>query len=322
MEVIKSYLDSIFMNLPKNKEMERLKNEMYYNMEERYHELKIEGKPENEAIGIVISEFGNVNELLEEMGIDPEENKGDYTLIDVEESRKFISLKNKTSRLIGIGVGLILLGVSLLILISLLVDRNLILQTLPKNTRETIPVIILLLMVIPAVVLFIYSGTKLQKFKFIEDGQFDLTSDVKYILKKELDEITAKQSISIIIGVSLCIFSVVVLLAGSLFDNISEFGICPMLLIIAVAVYILITGSSTVNAYKQLLKIEDYEPKKKKNEKVIGAVAGIVWPLAVCIFLFCGFVLDLWAICWIVFPITGILFGGFAAFYNSIKADK
>jgi len=178
MEVIKSYLDNIFMNLPKNKEMERLKNEMYYNMEERYHELKIEGKPENEAIGIVISEFGNVNELLEEMGIDPEENKGDYTLIDVEESRKFISLKNKTSRLIGIGVGLILLGVSLLILISLLVDRNLILQTLPKNTRETIPVIILLLMVIPAVVLFIYSGTKLQKFKFIEDGQFDLTSDV------------------------------------------------------------------------------------------------------------------------------------------------
>lgn len=186
MEVIKSYLDNIFMNLPKNKEMERLKNEMYYNMEERYHELKIEGKPENEAIGIVISEFGNVNELLEEMGIDPEENKGDYTLIDVEESRKFISLKNKTSRLIGIGVGLILLGVSLLILISLLVDRNLILQTLPKNTRETIPVIILLLMVIPAVVLFIYSGTKLQKFKFIEDGQFDLTSDVKYILKKRI----------------------------------------------------------------------------------------------------------------------------------------
>lgn len=30
MEVIKSYLDNIFMNLPKNKEMERLKNEMYY----------------------------------------------------------------------------------------------------------------------------------------------------------------------------------------------------------------------------------------------------------------------------------------------------
>jgi hypothetical protein len=321
MDIIKNYLDNIFVTLPKNKEMERLKNEIYYNMEERYHELKSEGKPENEAIGIVISEFGNVNELLEEMGIDPTASNGDYTLIDNEESRLYISLKKKTSRLIGIGVGMILFGVSLLILLSQLMDRNLILQTLPQDTRETLPVIILLLLIIPAVVLFIYSGSKLQRFKFIEDGQFEITSDLRYILKKELNDITPKQTISIITGVSLCIFSVVVLLAFSLFQ-ISDFGVCVMLLIIDAAVYILITGSSTAGAYEQLLKIEDYEPVKKKNQKAIGAVAAIVWPIAVCIFLFCGFVLNLWGICWIVFPITGILFGGFTALYNSINAEK
>ena len=38
-------------------------------MEDKYVELKAEGKSENEAIGIVISEFGNMEELIRELGI-------------------------------------------------------------------------------------------------------------------------------------------------------------------------------------------------------------------------------------------------------------
>jgi len=33
--------------------MERLKSEIYYNMEEKYNELKKSGKPENEAIALL-----------------------------------------------------------------------------------------------------------------------------------------------------------------------------------------------------------------------------------------------------------------------------
>jgi len=40
METIKNYLDNIFANLPKTKEMERLKSEIYYNMEESTMNLK------------------------------------------------------------------------------------------------------------------------------------------------------------------------------------------------------------------------------------------------------------------------------------------
>lgn len=322
MDTIKSYLNNIFMNLPKTKEMERLKSEIFYNMEERYNELKNEGKPENEAIGIVISEFGNIDELLEEMDISPIVSDENYPVMDDEEVTEFISLKEKACRLIATGVGLILLGVSLLIFLSLMVERNLILQSLPLDARETLPVIILFLFIVPAVALFIYSGTKLERFNFIDEGKFEITSDLKSILKTELSGITQKQSIGIIIGVSLCILSVVALLASSFFGPYSEFGVCIMLLMIAAAVFIFITSSSTSDSYKKLLKIDDYEPEKQRQDKVIGAVAGVIWPIAVCIFLFCGLVFNLWNICWIVFPITGILFGGFAAFYKSIRASK
>lgn len=69
METIKTYLENMFRNLPKTKEIEHLKNELLSNMEERYNELKNEGKRENEAVGIVISEFGNIDELMEGLNI-------------------------------------------------------------------------------------------------------------------------------------------------------------------------------------------------------------------------------------------------------------
>lgn len=69
MDTIKSYLNNIFGNLPKTNQILKLKSDLLLNMEEKYNELKNDGKSENEAIGIVISEFGNVDELISGMGI-------------------------------------------------------------------------------------------------------------------------------------------------------------------------------------------------------------------------------------------------------------
>jgi len=69
METIKTYLDNMFAGVLQTEEMIQLKSDIYDNMCEKYQELKNNGKSENEAIGIVISEFGNIDELLEEFGI-------------------------------------------------------------------------------------------------------------------------------------------------------------------------------------------------------------------------------------------------------------
>ncbi|WP_069997187.1 permease prefix domain 1-containing protein [Cellulosilyticum sp. I15G10I2] len=320
METIKIYLENMFRHLPQTEELIRLKNELFLNMEEKYHELKSEGKLENEAVGIVISEFGNIDELLEEMNIKPAVKNEVYTTVGLEQAREFITLKQKTSYLIGMGVGLILLGVSLLILMVQLAEAKFIFQNLSENAQSTLPVILLFLCIAPAVGLFIYSGIKLEKFKYIDEGAFEMTSSTKAILSEELKQTFLKRNLGIIFGVSFCILSPIAILVASLFDA-ATYGVCVLLIMIAVAVFIFISSSSVSEAYKKLLMIEDFDPKRQKENKVIGAVAGIVWPLAVCIFLFCGFVFNLWHICWIVFPITGILFGGFCAFYSTIKSN-
>ena len=69
METIRNYLENMFLNLPNTPEVYKAKNELWQMMEDKYTELKAEGKSENEAVGIVISEFGNLDELAADLGI-------------------------------------------------------------------------------------------------------------------------------------------------------------------------------------------------------------------------------------------------------------
>ena len=69
METIKNYLENMFSHLPNTPEVQKAKYELYQMMEDKYNELIPEGKSDNEAIGIVISEFGNLDELADSLGI-------------------------------------------------------------------------------------------------------------------------------------------------------------------------------------------------------------------------------------------------------------
>ena len=70
METIKNYLENMFLHLPVTPEVLRAKAELAQMMEDKYNELKAEGKSENEAVGIVISEFGNLNELADALVVE------------------------------------------------------------------------------------------------------------------------------------------------------------------------------------------------------------------------------------------------------------
>ena len=69
MEAIRNYLETMFANLPNTPEVLRAKNELWQMMEDKYNELIADGKSDNEAVGTVIAEFGNLDEISEDLGI-------------------------------------------------------------------------------------------------------------------------------------------------------------------------------------------------------------------------------------------------------------
>src|SRR5690625_941373 len=102
MDTIMSYLETMFAKLPKTQEIERVKQDLQLNMEEKYQELIAEGKTENEAVGTVISEFGNIDELMEELGYDlNEEEEAQRSLTDQEIGEFLLESKHNAKMEIG-----------------------------------------------------------------------------------------------------------------------------------------------------------------------------------------------------------------------------
>lgn len=325
MDTIKTYLDNLFRSLPNTEELKRLKSDLLVNMEDKYLELKAKGKSENEAVGVVIAEFGNIDELLFEMGISKAKDsvKDSSRVLTIDEAHDYVYTKKYVATFISIGVTLILFGVSLLIFMNEYIDAGHLLLGAKNEVKNIIPIIPLFLLIIIAVSMFIYAGMKEEKYKFIANGDFKLDHTSNSILKTEYEHILPKKPISIILSVALFILSPIYIFIGSMIsDSGSTYGVCLLLLQIALGVGIIIITQTPYESYEMLLKVEGYTPQAQKQGKLIGAVASIVWPLAVVIFLYTGLVKHLWQINWIIFPITGIIFGGFCAFYSALKENE
>ncbi|WP_404987586.1 permease prefix domain 1-containing protein [Clostridium culturomicium] len=327
METIRIYVENMFKALPKTGELKKLKQDILMNMEDKYAELKSEGKTENEAIGIVISEFGNIDEIIREFEIEvnqPSRNvtseKENLPSMDLEEAKKYLRETKKCNFLISIGGALCMMGAAVLVFMYQLYDDGIIFRGLVEDKAMITPLIILLAFVGVAVALFIFAGISMEKYKYIDKGYFNLQPSARIILEEEGERLRTKSTIGTIVGVVLCILSPIILfLSGMKSESGYVYGTTLLILVIAVAVFIFINISTCNEGHKKLLKEGEYNPKVKEENKVIGAVAGVVWPLTVMVFLIWGIAYDGWEICWIVFPIVGVIFGGFCNVYKSVK---
>jgi hypothetical protein len=313
METIKNYLDNMFANLPKTNKMIKLKNDLISNMEEKYNENKNDGKSENEAIGIVISEFGNIEELINELGIDCKKEETILRTITQEEAESFMAAKKKCGLLVGIGVFLCIMAVAMKRLTTTLLNDGTIGKSLSNSGSNMLGPIVLVILILPAVVMFIYSRMELEKYEYLQNG-FDLPLHVKAIVESRNDTFGSTHRLSVIIGVCLCLIAPIVLFGIVAFnENNFIYGLVILLMMIASSVFLFIYFGSIKESFTVLLKGGEFTKDKTVDNKHIGLVASIVWPLAVCIFLISGFGFNLWSRSWIVFPITAILFRMFIA---------
>ena len=78
---IENYVDVLFMDVPKNKQSIELKEELLSNMSDRFDDYIQEGKSENQAFSLVISNLGDIDEMLADVMPSEEfvEQSGYYT---------------------------------------------------------------------------------------------------------------------------------------------------------------------------------------------------------------------------------------------------
>ncbi|HHT21651.1 MAG TPA: hypothetical protein GXZ74_09465 [Tissierellia bacterium] len=95
MDMIRSYIETMFRSWPENEATERVKTQLSELMEDKYQALIEEGASHNEALGQVISEFGNIDELRQELGIETDE---DLSADEISHKEREILRKQKKAQ--------------------------------------------------------------------------------------------------------------------------------------------------------------------------------------------------------------------------------
>lgn len=129
-----------------------------------------------------------------------------------------------------------------------------------------------------------------------------------------------KFAIAIASGVVLCICAII---AGAVCDAFihNDAYTClaffsPIAVAVAIFVYFGIREDWYENRYKEIY--HEIEPESKNFS---DAIASIIFPLAVIIYLILGFMFDMWHPGWIIFPICGLIVAAVEA-YDKFKTQQ
>lgn len=308
METIRNYLETMFQSLPNTPEVQKAKYELGQMMEDKYTELKKEGKTENEAIGIVISEFGNLDDIAEDLGISSYVKAQDFSqtrMVSMQESKDFIKDKLKSGFLIGLGTFLCIISPSGVIL----------------SEGSMIGLLFLFISIAIAVGIFICSGALMGKWDFLKQQACSIDFATAEFVHNERENYRMTNAIMIAVGTMLCILCFVPLvvmeeLSWGIAGN--NFGVVVLLAFVAIGVLLFIVAGVRSGAYDTLLKLNDVNTmggrfvssqagQVRYNNKTVAAIMSVYWPTVTCIYLVWSFLTFDWHITWIIWVIASVV---------------
>lgn len=303
MNTIKNYVETMFMNLPDTVELKELQEDILVNMEEKYQELIETGVSENEAVGLVISEFGNIDEIMNELSIDQEKEEEvtttpNLTTLSIDDIDSYVAMKRTTS--VGIGMGVICCGIAASLIVAGVYFNSVILG-----------VILSLFLIVAAVGLFIVNGLKHNAYDYLEKGFFVSNKNINYI-KNEEKQFEKSFVLSLIIGVGLCIISAIPVLVGSQDGDRILLYVCGTIITATIGCFFIIYGGMVKSAYGFLLEngFDSSLSEKDLAKKIYWKKFNDnFWLVIVAIYLLISFVFGIWELSWLIFPVAGVLSG-------------
>nr|WP_277896202.1 permease prefix domain 1-containing protein [Enterococcus lactis] len=241
MDTIRNYLESLFIGVPRSAEIEKLKADLLANMEDHYHELMGEGKNEQEAIGTVISTFGSIDELLEELDVKKEnpspETESNPASIYLSEAENYWKEYRAASLQVASGVLFTCLSFAGFLFFC-------------STGYAFMGVSCLIFGIALAVGFFIVSGMKITRLNhFLYNRK--IPEKVLAEAKEKEEAYQRSFGFSLIAGIGLCIFSLFPLFASILWYMDGSIGASGFFVTVGTGVFLIIYGSLVRHSYRQ-----------------------------------------------------------------------
>ena len=243
--------------------------------------------------------------------------------ISLEEANTYLQTVQKTARFIAIGVLICILSPICLLVMGGWSEYG------PVDISESMAVglgvTILLAMVAVAVVLFIINGMKLEPYEYLEKEEIHLQYGVSGIVEKQKEAYAQRYQRSIVLGVILCILSVLPLMIAAglnAADIWLVYSTCLLLAIVSVGVLLLVQAGNIQESFQKLLQEGDYSTEKKQNRNKFGPLAGAYWCLVTAIYLGINFRNNSWHTTWPIWPVAALLFAVLLGIFRAVSQSR
>ncbi|MCR8969635.1 permease prefix domain 1-containing protein [Facklamia sp. 7083-14-GEN3] len=312
MDVLKTYLDSMFNKIEVNEETLRLKAEILANMEDKYQDLIDSDLSEHEAVGKVITEFGSFEELIDayQLKTQDKNNLPHYPLLTKEEINTFITNNTKSNLLTALGTFLMIASSSIFLTFQSILGEN-------STITDILGISSIILSIIIAIGLYITARQFKGKPKNLTKGDYRLSGMLEIQLKSDLKNQEKVATYGFIAGTALILLPIIpigILDSLNVAEGIADLTLSGFLVCVASAVFLFIYLGGNRSTYKKLLESglssqpssqEIYQKERlKKADKIFD---DIYWPLVTVIYFVWSFMSGAWAISWLIFIIASVI---------------
>ena len=241
--------------------------------------------------------------------------------VDMEEANRFLKTKEENSRRVALGVMLCILSPVALLLLGGAQSTGLL--KWPENVAGGIGLVVMMLMIIPAVGLFVISNLRISRYEYLEKEPVETLYGVTGMVKDRREKFQPVHSRYMMTGIMLCIASTIPLFISLFLCGENDFvrvaGIAALLLVAAFGVMLIVRASIIWGSFQMLLEEGDYTRDNKEGSQRIGMISGAYWCLVTAAYLAWSFIGDSWNISWIIWPIAGVAFGAVVGITRALR---
>ena len=334
MNVIIAYLEAMFSAYPQSPRLLEAKVELQGMMEDAYTSLIAEGRSENEAVGQVIRDFGNLEEVAPVLGISaeitqesttvaPEPHRAQHAPVGLDEARAYADALQGIRFRLSTAVALFVLSPAALIALPVAASSGLL--PIAEGLAVFVGLLILLIVVAVGVVVIVATTRETAPFRHIPEGRFAANPAVTRWAESLALEHDRARIRSMQIAVALWILAPIPLIAFALLLDGSPhddfwvvIGVVLVLAFVAAGLAVLLprlwaqTLADELGAGRGSTANDD-------ERSIVGVIAAFYWPLLTAIFLAWSFIGNAWSISWVVWPVGAVLFGAIAAGGSAVE---
>ncbi len=228
--------------------------------------------------------------------------------ITLEQANTYLDTAKAVASKIALGVALCILSPAPLIYLGGLSSEEG-RFTLSEPLAGGVGLTIMLVLVAAAVALFLFFGSRLSPYEHLDSQPVELAYGVDGVVKKRQEQYQPTHLMLLVVGITLCILSLVPLMVGAAIneDGMAVItGLVLMFVFVAVGVFLLVRTCIIAGSFQRLLETGDYTRAHKQEEN--SPLATIYWGLVLAVYLGWSFWTMDWGRTWLVWPVAAVLY--------------